>query len=475
MAAIDNILWQPQPKQEIFMSRGEDEALYGGAAGGGKSDALTVEALRQVHIPHYKGLLIRKTHPQMLEIEEKCYKLYPRAVKGAVYNATEHIWRFPKGSIIRLGSMAHEKDKFQYQGHAYDFIGFDELTHFSYSEYEYLISRNRSNGPGTRTYMRATANPGGVGHGWVKDYFVSGSAPMTTQWHKVKINMPDGTTVEQWKSKVFVPATVFDNPALLRNDPSYLVKLASMSQAEKEALLYGNWDSYSGQYFSEWKNDPEHYIDRKFTHVIAPFEPPAHWKIYRSYDFGSAKPFSLGWWAVDKDGVLYRIGEYYGWSGKPNEGLKMPPAQQFREIARIEREHPYLKGKEIFGIADPSIWNADRGESIAEVASKEGIYFSPGDNARIAGWNQVRNRLQFDDNGYPRIYFFNTCRQSIRTIPSLVHSERMVEDVDSDGEDHIADEVRYMCMARPVPALLKKERDIYIGDDPLDMFKKRRF
>ena len=466
---MDNIVWQPQPKQAVFMSRPEDEALFGGAAGGGKSDAMVVEALRQVNIKHYKGILFRKTYPELSELVDKAHLIYPRAVKGATYNETKHTWYFPSGAKIIFGDLHRPRDRFKYQGRSYDFIGFDELTHFERVEYEYLLSRNRANGPGTRCYVRATANPGGIGHGWVKERFITPAPPLETMWERTEIYLPDGSSTLGWKSRVFVPSTVFDNRALLTNDPGYLTRLAALPRAEREALLYGNWDSYTGQYFSEWKNDPEHYVDRRWTHVIAPFDIPRYWPIYRSYDFGSSKPFSCGWWTVDEDGILYRICELYGCTGQPNEGVGWPPEQQFKEIARVEREHPYLSGKRIFGIADPSIFSRDRGKSIAESASEQGIIFTPGDNTRIAGWMQIKNRMQFDEEGYPRIYFFNTCRNAIRTIPALVHSETMVEDLNTDGEDHIADEVRYMCMARPVRARRTVARLNKLGDDPLDM------
>lgn len=418
------------------MSRAEDEALYGGAAGGGKSDALVMEGLRQIQIPHYKGLLVRKTFPQLAELIDKSYKYYPFVDKKARYNSSEHTWRFSSGSKIRFGSMHHPSDMYQYQGQAYDYIGFDELTHFTREEYEFLKSRNRANGPGTRCYIRATANPGGVGHGWVKERFIDAGRAGETLWERVEVNMPDGSKSTRWMSRVFIQATLFDNPALLANDPNYLTRLASLPNAEREALLYGNWDSFSGQYFSEWKNDPEHYIDRRWTHVIEPFEVPEHWRIYRSYDFGIYRPFSCGWWTISPDGVLYRILEYYGWNGTPNEGLKWPPEKQFAEIKRIENEHRWLRGKRIFGVADPAIWNNSTGTSVAENAEKFGIYFDKGDNSRIIGWGQVKNRLQFDEEGRARMYIFNNCKQTIRTMPALVHSQTMVEDLDSEGEDH---------------------------------------
>ncbi len=467
-----NVVWRPQPRQAVFLSRAEDEVLYGGAAGGGKSDALVADAMREIHIPHYKGIIFRENYTQLVEIIDKTQKLYPSVNGKAWYHDTKHTWFFPSGAKIILGSIPHDKDRFKHQGIAYDFIGFDELTHFSQKVYDYLRSRNRANGPGTRPRIRATANPGGKGHGWVKERFITAAPPEKTVWERVNVRLPDGSTQRKWSSRTFIPSSVFDNPALLENDPNYLTRLAALPTAEREALLYGNWDSFTGQYFSEWKNDPSHYLDRRWTHVIEPFDIPSHWKIYRSYDFGSARPFSCGWWAVDTEGTLYRIAEFYGCTGTPNEGLKWPPERQFARIAEIEREHPYLKGKRILGVADPSIWNKDRGVSVAENASKYGIYFQPGDNSRITGWMQVHNRLQFDDEGRARMYFFNTCKNAIRTIPALVHSESMVEDLDSDGEDHIADEVRYMCMLHPVKAIIPHNKQIYTGDDPLELLSR---
>lgn len=166
-------IWTPQPKQIEFLQRGEYEAFYGGAAGGGKSDSLLMEALRQVHLPNYRALIMRKTFPQMTELIDRSEELYPQAFPGAKFNGSEHVWKFPKGAKIYFGSMQYTKDKTKYQGKHFDFIGFDELTHFTYDEYAYLFSRNRPSGPGTRVYMRATGNPGGVGHGWVKSRFIT--------------------------------------------------------------------------------------------------------------------------------------------------------------------------------------------------------------------------------------------------------------------------------------------------------------
>ena len=192
------------------------------------------------------------------------------------------------------------------------------------------------------------------------------------------------------------------------------------------------------------------------------------WNIYRSYDFGYNKPFSCTWWAVDYDGIIYRILELYGCTDTPNEGVRWTPEKQFKEISKIEREHPWLSGRNIQGVADPSIWDASRGESVADTAARYGIYFSPGDNKRIAGWMQCHYRLQFDNEGYPRMYVFNNCKAFIRTIPELTFSNTNPEDLDTSGEDHAADEWRYFCMERPIKPIVEKESMIL--SDPLNMF-----
>lgn len=463
------IIWTPQYKQSLFMERWEDEALYGGAAGGGKSDAIVLEALRQVHIPHYKGLILRRTYPQLLELLEKTNEYYRPVFPDARYNKSEHIWRFKSGALIRFGSCQHEEDKYNYQGQQYDFIGFDELTQFTASQYQYILSRNRAAGPGTLVYTRATANPGGVGHGWVKERFITPAKPMTTIWEDAEVRTPEGQLKKVRRSRIYVPATVFDNKKLLENDPGYLSRLAMMPEAERDALLYGSWDSFEGQVFKEWKDDPEHYKDQRFTHVIDPFDIPQSWKIYRGFDFGYAKPFSVGWYAVDYDGCIYRIREYYGCTNTPNTGVKIDPHEMARNIREIENTDPNLKGRTIRAIADPSIFDRSRGESIAQQMEKERVYWEPGDNARIAGKMQYHYRFAFDERGRSMLYVFNTCRHFIRTIPVLVYDERHVEDIDTDTEDHIYDECRYVLMANPIgPRKNVIQKDNY-GEDPLNL------
>ncbi len=460
MNGAPSVVWQPQPRQAAFMARPEYEALYGGAAGGGKSDALVIEALRQVHIPWYKALILRKTFPQLRELIDKTLNYYPRIYPKARYNGSSHTWRFPSGAQVIFGSLNRPQDKIQYQGQAYDFIAFDELTHFTQEEYDYLKSRNRPNGPGTRVYMRATANPGGIGHGWVKERFITAGPPMTGIREKASWTDPEGRRHTGEQSRIFVPSSVFDNQILMRNDPMYVQRLTSMPEAERDALLYGNWDSFSGQVFTEWRNDPAHYRDRIGTHVIAPFAVPESWSIWCGLDWGYSRPFSVGWYAVDHERRLYHIREYYGCTETPNQGVRLEPTTVARRIRAIEADDPNLRGKRIHRIGDPAIWQSDGTESIGELMSRERVTFDRGDHARIAGKMQLHHRLAMRE-GIPMLYVFSTCRHFIRTVPALVYDEKDVEDINTEGEDHIYDQCRYVCMANPIappePAEEKKK------------------
>lgn len=471
---IPHIVWEPLPKQSLMMSRMEFEALYGGAAGGGKSDYLLVEALRQVHISHYRAVIFRKTYPETEDLISRSQELYGAAFPKATYNKSSHVWTFPSGAKIYFGSMQHTKDRLKYQGRHFDFVGFDELTHFAKEEYEYMFSRTRSSGPGLRTYIRSTANPGGPGHAWVKARFVSPAHPGTPIIAETEIHVPGGEVEKHPYERIFIPSSVFDNPILLKNNPNYVVGLAMMSEAEKKALLYGDWDSFMGQVFTEWSNDPENYDTREWTHVIEPFKIPEEWIIGRSYDFGYAKPFSVGWYAVDYEGCVYRIRELYGCKeGEPNVGLKLDPAEQARMIREVEETDENLKGRKITGIADPSIFASDRGKSIADIMAEQGVYWEPGDNHRIAGKMQYHYRLAFNKDGHPLFYVFNTCKGFIRTIPSLVYDEKHVEDIDTTQEDHIYDECRYYLMDHPIA---KRENTVRKPplEDPLDLYKEER-
>ncbi len=456
---MNNIIWQGQKRQMDFMARGEYEALYGGAAGGGKSEALVIEALRQIHLPHYRAVLIRKTYPKLEELISKSLRYYKSVSPGAKYNATHHVWKFPSGAKIYFRSMPNKTSYQNFQGLSYEFIGFDELTEFTEKEYMYLMSRNRANGKGSRVYIRATANPGGIGHAWVKARFIDAGAPEKTIIEKNIITDPDGNSIETVRDRVFIPSTVFDNKILLDNNREYLDSLSMLPEAEKKAFLYGDWNSFTGQVFTEWRDRPENYLSGINTHVIEPFVIPKHWRRYRAYDFGYSKPYAVLWFAVDEDGRAYLYRELYGSSGA-NAGVKEEASVQAKRVREIENE--LEGGNYIYGVADPAIWDESYGKSnaIVRMFEKEGVYFEKADNKRLSGKMRVHQRLAFDSEGRPGLYVFKNCCQTIRTLPSLVYSQINVEDVDTECEDHIYDALRYFVMLLPQPAFAPKKEVI---------------
>lgn len=447
---MKNIIWKPQPKQLEFMSRPEYEVLYGGAAGGGKSDAIIAEALRQVDNPNYRAIIFRKTYPQCRELIIKSMRIYSAAYPSAEYNGSEHYWKFPSGAKIYFGSMPNSTSYLNYQGLSFSYIAFDELTHFTQEEYEYMISRNRADGKNLKVYIRATANPGGIGHGWVKERFITASPPGVPYTVSSEITDKNGKKIKVSRERVFIPSSVFDNDELLKNDPGYLSNLALLPDSQKKALLYGDWDSYEGQVFTEFTNNPEGYKTKLHTHVIEPFDIPRSWRRYRSFDFGYSRPFAVQWWAIDYDGRAYLYRQLYGCTETPNHGLKWEPRQIARQIRTIETELEV--GNVITGIADPSIWDESRGRdgTVIRMFEEEGVYFEKGKNDRLSGKMQCHYRFAFDEDGLPMAYIFNNCRAFLRTVPSLVYDSVNVEDVNTSCEDHDYDAMRYFFMANPI-------------------------
>ena len=363
----------------------------------------------------------------------------------AVYNKGDKIFFFPNGSTIAFGYCDSDGDLGQYQGAEYDVWFADEAGQFQESWLVQIDACVRgANDFPKRTYY--TLNPGGPSHGYFKRLFID------------KRYEAD----EHPEDYAFIQALVQDNKALMAKQPEYIRSLEKLPPKIRAAWLEGKWDVYEGQFFEDFFDRPEGYQTRRETHVIDPFEIPKDWKIYRSFDWGYNRPFSCGWWAIDYDGVAYRILELYGWNGTPNEGKKWPPDMVFSKIREVETEHRWLAGKNITGIADPAIWDGETGESIAQTAARHQVYFSPGDNKRLPGWMQVHYRLQFDENGYPMMYVFKNCQAFIRTVPLLQYDKTKPEDLDTEGEDHVADEVRYFCMSRPIKPRVtpaKKPRD----------------
>ena len=447
-------LGRAQPKQTLFLKDKHRHIAYGGARGGGKSWAVRVKAiLLASKYPGIKVLIVRRTYKELQN--NHIEQLTAELAGFAKYNRSDKMFRFPNGSTISFGYCANEGDLGQYQGAEYDVVFIDEAGQLQESWIRKInLCVRGTNGFPKRTYY--TLNPGGPGHAYFKRVFVDRNFN------------PD----EDPDDYFFIQAKVEDNKALMDTQPDYLRELENLPPTLRAAWKDGRWDVYEGQFFEDFRDVPEHYKDRRWTHVIEPFEIPDGWTICRSYDFGYGKPFSCAWWAVDYDGTIYRIMELYGCTRTPNEGVKWTPDKQFEEIHKTEMQHPWLKGKTIIGVADPAIWDASRGESVADTAARYGVFFTPGDNERIAGWMQCHYRLQFDEDGYPRMYVFNTCRAFIRTIPLLIYDEHKVEDLDTTMEDHVADEWRYFCMSRPIKPIraVKEQRILF---DPLDMMKRR--
>lgn len=462
----------PNEKQEIAFREKHRYVAYGGARGGGKSWFVRWKAiLLCLYYAGIKILITRKTYKELLN--NHIAPLLVILNGAAKYNKSDKCFTFPNGSTIWFGYCANDGDLGQYQGAEYDVWFADEAGQFLEDWLTNIDACVRGvNGFPKRTYY--TLNPGGPSHGYFKRLFIDCRY----------------TEDEHPEDYAFVQALCTDNVALMESQPEYMRSLEKLPPKIKEAWLYGRWDVYEGQFFEEFRTEPDKAMcakagisteqartEGRWTHVIKPLDMNAGsrrgWTIYRSYDFGYAKPFSCAWWAIDYDGTMYRILELYGCTMVPNEGVKWTPDRQFEEIANVERQHPWLRGKNIQGVADPAIWDKSRGESIADTAAKYGVYFTPGDHERIAGWMQCHYRLQFDENGYARCYIFEGCEGFIRTIPLMMYDSHKVEDLDTSMEDHIADEWRYMCMARPVSPLRPVE-SVTILNDPLNQFTNQR-
>lgn len=397
--------------------------------------------------PGLRLLLLRRTMPELRE--NHIIPLQSELHGYARYKQDEKTFVFPNDSRLRLGYCDTDSDLMQYQGNEYDVICFEEATNFKEEWITFISTALRTTRTDFKPRIYYTMNPGGVGHAYIKRIFID----------------RDYKPTENPDDYVFIQALVFDNEVLMKAQPDYIKQLEALPEHQRKGHLYGLWDIYEGQVFEEFRNIRENYQTRTYTHVIEPFEIPPAWTIHRSFDFGYAKPFSCDWWAVDYDGRLYKILELYGCvPNEPDTGVKWSPDEIFKEIARIESEHRWLRGKHIYGVADPAIWDASRGESIAATAERYGIYFEKGDNQRLPGWMQMHYRLRFDENGIPMMYIFSNCKDFIRTIPLLSYDPNKPEDIDTKMEDHIADSTRYMCMANPIKPSKPIEKKVKMYD-----------
>jgi len=372
-------------------------------------------------------------------------QLYYPAARG-VWHEQRKEWRFPSGAIIRFRYLEGLGDELRYQGHEYQYIAFDELTHFDERQYLYLLSRCRTADPKMRCYVRAASNPGGPGHHWVKARFIDVAPPGATY-----------TDPATGLTRAFVPARVTDNPMLLRADPAYIRRLEMLPDAERRAMLLGDWDAFSGQVFCEWSRE---------RHVIEPFAVPSSWLRIRAMDWGFAKPYCVLWGAVDHDGIIYIYRELYGLRpGQIDAGTQETARDVARRVKALEADEQIA-----YGVADPACWanSGHDGPSIAETFAAEGVYWQPADNDRLQGKMQVHLRLRGYSEQQPGLRVFSSCVNLIRTLPVLCYDQHRVEDVDTKQEDHAYDALRYLLMSRlwtperPQPA---KPRDAWDDDD----------
>ncbi len=445
-----SVIWKANPgPQTDLISCPVFEVFYGGARGGGKTEGSIGDWLE--HSDTYGdqaiGVFFRRTFKQLEEVVARTKLIFPKI--GAKYNEQRAEWTMPKGGRLKFRYIQRDSDAEEYQGHSYTRVYVEEATNFPSPRPINLLRATLRSASGVPCGLRLTGNPGGPGHNWVKARYIEPN-PRGYQVFVERFQVPDGEggMKEVTQERVFIPSRIRDNGPLMRNDPGYIARLKQVGSDQLvKAWLEGDWDAIEGAFFSEF-NEIIHVLPASFVSKI-----PANALRFRSFDWGSAKPFCCGWyalsdgtWGLPKNALLkYR--EWYGSSG-PNVGLKMDAILVSRGIR--ERE---IGERVRYGVADPSIFIKDGGPSIAEAMNIGGTTWRRADNKRQVGAEQVHIRLKGENYGTPdwtpMLYFLDCCEDSIRTLPVLQHDEVDTEDVDTEGEDHAYDEIRYAVMSRP--------------------------
>ncbi len=466
------VIWSPSPKQAALISCPVFEVFFGGARGGGKTDGVLMDFVEHAdrYGEHAIGLMIRRERMQLVETIERSKQIYTRL--GWKFQEQEKMWRASNGARLRFSYLERDADADQYYGHSYSRVYVEEIGTFPNERPILKLMATLRSGHGVPVGFRATGNPGGSGHQWVKRRYID-PAPNGWKVQRYALTNPfTGDEIE--RDRVFIPSRVTDNTYL--DTPGYIANLQLIgSETLVRAWLEGDWSVVEGAFFDCWGSQ----------HVIAPFAIPEHWMRYRSFDWGFAAPFAGYWITVagedyypagggveariipHRDGggiqrnagaiiprgalVVYR--EWYG-GEKPNVGARLT-AEEAGPIIAAKEAHEKLA----FGVIDPSAFKNDGGPPIAEVLNKallaaQRMPFRPADNRKeakvgaIGGWDVMRARL-VGQQGRPMLYFFHTCTNAIRTIPALQHDPDKAEDIAPNMEDHAADAIRYACMARP--------------------------
>ena len=441
-SAAQEVIFQPnEGPQTRFLAATEQEVLYGGAAGGGKSYAMIADPVRYFSNPHSRMLLVRRSTEELRELISVSKQLYPKAVPGIRFMERDKTWVAPNGATLWMSYLDRDDDVMRYQGQAFNWIGFDELTQWPTPyAWNYMRSRLRATkASGLPLYMRATSNPGGPGHGWVKKHFIDPSIPGTSFWATDDdgqvISWPKGHSREGeplFKRK-FIPATLFDNP-YLSDDGMYEANLLSLPEHQRRQLLEGDWDINEGAAFPEFS---------RRVHVSEPYNIPSSWVRFRACDYGYGSYTGVLWFAVvpgSEQLVVYR--ELY-----VSKVLATDLADMILELEEGEKIR--------YGVLDSSLWHnrGDTGPSLAEQMIIKGCRWRPADRSkgsRVAGKNEIHRRLQIDDfTEEPRLVIFDNCKHLISQLPSIPLDKRNPEDVDTHSEDHLYDALRYGVQTRP--------------------------
>ena len=444
--AAQEVVFQPNPgPQTQYLASSEREVLYGGAAGGGKSYATLADPLRDLNNPDFSGLLVRHTTEELRELIQKSQDLYPKAIPGIKGSERKSQWTTPRGGRLWMSYLDKDTDVMRYQGQAFNYVAFDELTQWqSPYGWNYMRSRLRSSSKELGLYMRATTNPGGPGHSWVKKMFID-PAPSNTPFWATDIETGETLTYPQGHSRSgeplfkrrFIPASLFDNPHLAESG-DYEAMLLSLPEHQKKQLLEGNWDVNEGAAFPEFNRN---------IHVVEPFEIPDSWTKFRACDYGYGSFTGVVWLAVTPSEQLIVYRELYC--------SKVTATDLADMILEAEAKDGTIR----YGVLDSSLWHnrGDTGPSLAEQMNMKGCRWRPSDRSkgsRISGKNELHRRLQVDEyTEDPRLVFFSTCTNVIAQLPSIPLDKRNPEDVDTNAEDHLYDALRYGIMTRPRSSL----------------------
>lgn len=437
------VIWSPQegPQTDLIQCP-VFEVFYGGARGGGKTEGSIGDFLE--HASTYgreaNGIFLRRTSKQLEEVVARTKTIF--SPLGANFREQKSEWTFPNGSRLKFRYLERDTDAEEYQGHSYTWCGVEEVTNFPSPEPINKMRATLRSGTGVRVRMVLTGNPGGPGHQWVKARYID-PWPKGYQIIREKFHNPF-TNEDAELERVFIPSKISDNPLLMRNDPLYVARLQQQGSAQLvKAWLAGDWDIVLGAFFDCFDSQ-RHVLPMDWLPAI-----PRDAMLFRAFDWGSAKPFSVGWYALSNGkwglpkGALLKYREWYGWNGSPNVGLKMHAEDVAAGVMNRE------KGEHIrYGVADPSIFVRDGGPSIGERMLVKGCAWRPADRKRKVGWDMLRRYL-VGDGGVPMMYFLESCEATIRTLPVVQHDEHDAEDVDTDSEDHAPDETRYAVMSRP--------------------------